>query len=203
MKKWESFSKEEIEQFVECSSSYDELAEKIGYQSVGNSSTYRAIVDMINELSLNVSHFQSKEYSFDYTRFKYGAKMNKVTQLRAIAYLRGRKCEMCGLEEWLGEPITLEIHHKDGDRLNNVLDNLQILCPNCHSKTDNWCGRGKKSQLDAVEDIGIYTNIHRSENKTNEGIYKYYATCKICGTVVEKKLSHIKRSNQICHHKQN
>ena len=202
MKKWEKFSKKEIEYFVECSNSYDELAAKIGYESVKNSSIYRIIIDMINELSLNVSHFKIKEYSFDYNRFKYGAKINKVTQLRAIAHLRGRKCEMCGLDEWLGEPITLEIHHKDGDKLNNILDNLQLLCPNCHARTDNWCGRGKKSQLDVVEDIGIYTNIHRSENKTNDGIYKYYATCKICGTVVEKKLSHIKRSNQVCRHKQ-
>lgn len=49
-----------------------------------------------------------------------------------------RVCEVCGNREWLGEPIPLELHHKDGDRKKNELDNLQLLCPNCHSLTDNY-----------------------------------------------------------------
>lgn len=51
--------------------------------------------------------------------------------------VRGKKCECCGLTEWLGQPINLEVHHKDGNRLNDAQDNLQILCPNCHSYTAN------------------------------------------------------------------
>lgn len=202
MKKWEKFSKEEIKQFVACSSDYNELAVKIGYGNVdANNSTYRAIVNMIDELSLDASHLKNEDFNFDYDRFKYGAGINKVTQLQAISDLRGRKCEMCGLEEWFDEPIALEIHHIDGDRLNNTLDNLQLLCPNCHAMTDNWRGRGKKAQHDIVEDMGIYTNIYRSGNKTKDGIYKYYATCKICGAVVERKLDHIKRNQTRCYHK--
>lgn len=50
-------------------------------------------------------------------------------------------CESCGLSEWLGEKIPLELHHKDGDPFNNELDNLCILCPNCHAFTDNYRGR--------------------------------------------------------------
>jgi 5-methylcytosine-specific restriction endonuclease McrA len=48
---------------------------------------------------------------------------------------------MCGIENWLGKDITLELHHVDGNRFNNELSNLQILCPNCHSLTPN---HGKK-----------------------------------------------------------
>lgn len=47
------------------------------------------------------------------------------------------ECEKCGISEWLGEPITVEIHHIDGDNTNNLLSNLQMLCPNCHSQTPN------------------------------------------------------------------
>ena len=47
------------------------------------------------------------------------------------------ECEMCGINEWMGSKICLELHHKDGNRYNNELENLQILCPNCHSLTPN------------------------------------------------------------------
>jgi hypothetical protein len=46
-------------------------------------------------------------------------------------------CEICKLDTWLGQKITLELHHIDGNRYNNSLDNLQMLCPNCHSMTPN------------------------------------------------------------------
>ena len=48
------------------------------------------------------------------------------------------KCECCGNKEWMGYPIMLELHHIDGNRQNNQLSNLQLLCPNCHSITDNF-----------------------------------------------------------------
>ena len=55
--------------------------------------------------------------------------------------MKNHKCEMCGIENWLGKDITLELHHIDGNSFNNDLSNLQILCPNCHSLTPN---HGKK-----------------------------------------------------------
>jgi len=54
-------------------------------------------------------------------------------------------CNRCKLAEWLGEKITLELEHKDGDTQNNVRDNLELLCPNCHSLTHTWRGRNKNS----------------------------------------------------------
>ena len=55
-------------------------------------------------------------------------------------------CNKCGLNEWQGEPIALELEHKDGDNQNNSRENLECLCPNCHATTDTWRGRnlGKK-----------------------------------------------------------
>lgn len=52
-----------------------------------------------------------------------------------------------------------------------------------------------------IDDIGIYTNIHESGNKTTSGHKLYYATCVLCGMVVEKRLANIKESNTVCRHK--
>ena len=48
------------------------------------------------------------------------------------------KCDCCGIREWNGNPITLQIDHIDGDIKNNVMENLRYLCPNCHTQTDTW-----------------------------------------------------------------
>jgi 5-methylcytosine-specific restriction endonuclease McrA len=55
------------------------------------------------------------------------------------------RCEACGLTEWLARPISFELHHVNGDGNDNRLENLLILCPNCHSQTDTWGGRKKKT----------------------------------------------------------
>jgi DNA-binding CsgD family transcriptional regulator len=57
------------------------------------------------------------------------------------AGLKDGSCELCGLTEWRGEPITLALHHVNGVRNDNRIDNLQLLCPNCHSQTDSYAGR--------------------------------------------------------------
>lgn len=48
------------------------------------------------------------------------------------------KCECCGINEWNGKRITLQLHHKNGNHKDNSLENLEILCPNCHTQTDNY-----------------------------------------------------------------
>lgn len=69
-------------------------------------------------------------------------------RLRVILEQDG-KCNRCGLFEWQGEPINLELEHKDGNNSNNSRDNLEVLCPNCHSMTKTWRGRknGRSKQI--------------------------------------------------------
>ena len=53
------------------------------------------------------------------------------------------RCRECGLERWRGRPLALELHHINGDGRDNRLENLTLLCPNCHSQTDSWGGRNR------------------------------------------------------------
>ncbi len=55
--------------------------------------------------------------------------------------LKEPSCAVCGISEWRGSSLSLALHHINGDRLDNRVVNLELLCPNCHSQTDNFAGR--------------------------------------------------------------
>lgn len=60
---------------------------------------------------------------------------------RRIIEEQDSKCLRCGNSHWLGEEIKFELNHIDGNNQNNKRENLEILCPNCHSLTPTWRGR--------------------------------------------------------------
>lgn len=53
------------------------------------------------------------------------------------------KCYLCGIQEWQEKPIALHLDHINGNKYDNSLDNLRILCPNCHSQTCTYAGKNK------------------------------------------------------------
>ena len=57
--------------------------------------------------------------------------------------LKENQCECCGLRDWLGKPLAMALHHVNGDGRDNRLENLQLLCPNCHAQTENFSGRNR------------------------------------------------------------
>ena len=91
--------------------------------------------------------------------------MLRTEERQRIIRQRGSKCECCGLTEWLGLPIKLEVHHIDGNRLNDDLDNLQVLCPNCHSYTNNHSKNIKNhsvSDEELLEALQNAPSIHQA-----------------------------------------
>lgn len=71
---------------------------------------------------------------------------NKIRKKILAEGIKEHRCECCGLTTWLGQPIPLEVHHKDGDRSHNELDNFELLCPNCHAFTDSYRGKNSRKE---------------------------------------------------------
>lgn len=156
MKKWEQFTKEQLEEMVKNSTSISQVAIKCGYAE-NSGSGKNATKEMIEFYNFDTSHFFElngighNKGSFDYSRFKKGNAIKSANMKNAIIALRGHKCERCKNTEWLGQPIPLEVHHQDGDNLNNVLENLLLLCPNCHAQTQNYRNKNNIQKIKRQE----------------------------------------------------
>jgi hypothetical protein len=57
------------------------------------------------------------------------------------------ECAVCSINEWNGKPINLELDHIDGNRRNHLLQNLRLLCPNCHSQTETYRAKNKSKKI--------------------------------------------------------
>ena len=71
--------------------------------------------------------------------------INRPTMRRYLTEDRGYKCECCGISNWNGSPITLQVDHIDGNPSNHIHTNVRLICPNCHSQQDTWGARNKGS----------------------------------------------------------
>jgi len=72
---------------------------------------------------------------------KHPRSRNNVKFRLIAAGLKRNRCETCGISEWQDEPLSLALHHRNGDPHNNRLENLTLLCPNCHSQTPNFAAK--------------------------------------------------------------
>lgn len=95
----------------------------------------------------NRKWLQHKESQKDASQYFDNSKTISASRLRKILIRDGYKedvCERCGRREWMGEPIPLELHHKDFNHYNNNFENLQILCSNCHMQVHGYNNLAKK-----------------------------------------------------------
>lgn len=79
--------------------------------------------------------------------------LGETYKRRVIFAEQAGACGVCGVTDWRGAPLTFELEHKDGNRNNWQRDNLIFLCPNCHSQTPTWRGRGKKTKQNRTRSI--------------------------------------------------
>ena len=148
------YTDEQLAGAVAASRSMREVLFKLGLKPAGGN--YEVVNKRIRELNLDTSHFLGKAILRGATH-AYGTrplaevmvhqKLENTFRLRDRLLREGVKdhrCERSGGVEWLGGLIPLELHHRDGDRTNNTLANIELLCPNCHALTDNYRGGKKK-----------------------------------------------------------
>lgn len=149
-------SKEDFERAVRTSFSIAEMCRNLGLKPCGGN--YRLMHNAINEYKLDTSHFRGQGWNVG-LKFK-PSPAKPITELlvkdsRFQSYklknrllkegLKQHLCECCGLNQWLGKTIPLELHHINGDHNDNRIENLLLLCPNCHALTNSYRGRNNKS----------------------------------------------------------
>ena len=61
--------------------------------------------------------------------------------------LKKNECEECGLSEWRGKPLVIQLEHINGVKNDHRWSNLKMLCPNCHSQTPTFSGRNRNAMV--------------------------------------------------------
>lgn len=145
------YTDEDLINAVKKSHSYSETCRNLGVSCKGHS--LKIIKNKIINLGLDTTHFTGQRWNKGLTsydnpsikrrdisevltdKFPYSSHYIRKRLLRE--HIKECKCECCQRTEWLGIPIPLELHHINGNHYDNRLENLLILCPNCHALTDS------------------------------------------------------------------
>jgi hypothetical protein len=152
--KLRKYTLDQLKISVANSNSTAQALEKLNISPAGGN--YQTFRKAVKYFEIDTSHFKGQKWAKDrkfgpkrhindYLSNKYSIGSNMLKHRLFNEKLLERKCYSCNLTQWMGFPIPLELEHIDGNHQNNNLDNLTILCPNCHSFTSTYRGRNKGS----------------------------------------------------------
>jgi hypothetical protein len=148
-----SYTDAALREAVASSTSVRQVLLRLNLAGAGGN--YAGIAARIQDLGIETSHFKGQGWRkgsdnpvvparplAEVLREGTCVQSYKLKRRLLTAGLKSRRCESCRKVRWLGHPIPLELHHINGDQKDNRLDNLRLVCPNCHALTSNY--RGKK-----------------------------------------------------------
>lgn len=147
------YTLEEFKVVVSSSFSIRESLTKLNIVPAGGN--YKTFQRFVAANNIDVSHFtgqlwsKGKQVAFkrdiqDYLSNKQSISSFALKKRLLREKLLAPKCASCLNETWLGGQIPLELDHIDGNNQNNKLNNLRLLCPNCHALTTTYRGKNKK-----------------------------------------------------------
>ncbi len=147
-----------------CANSRKFTEETRKKKSLANKKYWNSLTDDDKKLKGKILQEQSPYNSENY--FK-----SLMTQEWAVIGIQGKRlrvileqsghCKKCGIDEWNGKLITLEYEHKDGNNENNDRNNVEALCPNCHSQTPTWRGRKNGSGRSRASTVKKYLILQK------------------------------------------
>lgn len=141
---------EDFENLVKNSKSYSECLRILKLVTKGGSSS-KVLKRRINSLNISTEHFEQKvkqpttSYTLDEILIQnstYSNTHNLKLRLIREKYI-DNNCSVCQINSWQNKPISLQLDHINGVNNDNRIENLRILCPNCHSQTDTYAGKNK------------------------------------------------------------
>lgn len=127
-----------------CSATYNNLkkAQKVKWECLSCGKEHNSLPHKVGSYC-GISCFNEARMEKTFTKLLSGELNDRGMMRSAIIRKYGSVCADCGLFEWRGEELPLELHHKDGDAGNNEYSNISLLCPNCHAITDTWKGKNR------------------------------------------------------------
>ncbi len=153
-----SWTAEQLEEVVKQSFSFRQVIKKLGLVPAGGN--YYQLQKYIKEYGFDTTHFRGKAWNKGLRGIGKPRILTKEVLVRSSTFqsyklklrlfkegLKPQRCEQCGWSERAPDShLPLEVDHINGDRTDHRIENLQILCPNCHSLTSNYrYRRGKKN----------------------------------------------------------
>lgn len=158
-RKRNNYPLKELKEALESSRSVRQALIKVGLKPAG--ANYATIYKIIAEMNIDITHMTGQGWNkgdimglsklntrpLDEILVENSTytNTNQIRKRLVSASLKEYACENCGLEQWNGQKISLELNHINGDRFDHRLENLQLLCPNCHAQTPNYRGRNMKN----------------------------------------------------------